>query len=294
LQDNGSPLFEHLWYFVSLTIIFVWLRKNKNGKDLLARAPLRRNHLQFLDVLMILLLYISFSLAVSKIMPPPENPSLAKQDLAFFIMAVGYVVISIIIIILGRQRFNQRLSGMGLTLKQLGRNAGRAFTYSISVFGITFFTLSVTLMICQLCGYREIQKHNLLDMLEKEMPLKSVILIVTLPAVFAPILEELLFRGLLQSYLVEILTRNKLPLREDADFPDRIANRNRWPAIFIASGIFAVFHGNPQHWPALFILACGLGYVYERRQSLIIPITMHSLFNILVLLATLFSKGQSG
>jgi len=90
----------------------------------------------------------------------------------------------------------------------------------------------------------------------------SVITIVA----FAPILEEVLFRGFLQS-----LIRQHLGSKV---------------AIFITSCCFSVFHYSPQQGfsnisiiGSLFALALFLGFVYERQGSLLASVALHASFN---------------
>jgi membrane protease YdiL (CAAX protease family) len=51
-----------------------------------------------------------------------------------------------------------------------------------------------------------------------------------------------------------------------------------WLAIVITSLAFALLHP-AWSWPAIFVLAIGLGYLYERTGNLWAPITVHLLFN---------------
>jgi len=60
-----------------------------------------------------------------------------------------------------------------------------------------------------------------------------------------------------------------------------------WLAIVISSGLFAMMHANPGHWPALFVLGIGMGYAYEKSGSLLQPIFIHALFNATTIAATL-------
>lgn len=82
-----------------------------------------------------------------------------------------------------------------------------------------------------------------------------------------PCVEELLFRGLLQSWL-----RAKL-------------KRSFW-AIALTSLIFALFHystsqgiTNIELIFSLFVLSCFLGFLYERQRSLWASIGLHGFFN---------------
>lgn len=81
-----------------------------------------------------------------------------------------------------------------------------------------------------------------------------------------PIMEETLFRGLLQNSLRCLFPRSL--------------------AIVFSAAIFALFHFAPEQGvtnleflASLFTLACFLGFIYERQRSLWAPIALHSTFN---------------
>jgi hypothetical protein len=93
-------------------------------------------------------------------------------------------------------------------------------------------------------------------------------MIIFTAIVVVPLTEEMLFRGMLQTVLRSYIARP-------------------WPAIIFASLVFVMFHENPQHWPALFVLSLCLGYAYEKSGSLFRPIFIHSLFNALSVFAAL-------
>ncbi|MDN3504263.1 MAG: CPBP family intramembrane metalloprotease [Rhabdochlamydiaceae bacterium] len=82
----------------------------------------------------------------------------------------------------------------------------------------------------------------------------------------APLSEELIFRGLLQTWFSKRMGRLK--------------------AIALTSIIFAAIHfsnshglGNISLLASLFTLSCYLGFIYERQRSLISPILLHATFN---------------
>lgn len=85
--------------------------------------------------------------------------------------------------------------------------------------------------------------------------------------ILAPFKEEFLFRGLLQSWLKQKLGYSSL-------------------AIILASLVFALFHYTSSQelsniallW-TLFVLSCGLGFIFEKEGSLWASIAMHSGFN---------------
>lgn len=84
--------------------------------------------------------------------------------------------------------------------------------------------------------------------------------------VFAPLIEETLFRGFLQTYI-----RRHLGPKQ---------------AIVITSACFSLFHysagqgvGNISIILSLFILALFLGFLYEKRGSIAAPMILHASFN---------------
>lgn len=83
-----------------------------------------------------------------------------------------------------------------------------------------------------------------------------------------PVMEELLFRGFLQTWLMKYFSIES--------------------SILVTSVLFASFHyASQQSWyniqivGALFVLSLFLGYIYARQRSLWAPIALHSLFNLI-------------
>lgn len=84
---------------------------------------------------------------------------------------------------------------------------------------------------------------------------------------FAPTLEEIIFRGLIQNFFSSIMKVKS--------------------AILITSLLFSLVHfssdqgvGNFALLSCIFVLSCYLGFVYEKTSSLISPILVHMLFNL--------------
>lgn len=98
-----------------------------------------------------------------------------------------------------------------------------------------------------------------------EAPLYFILAVLSI-IILAPLIEETLFRGFLQTYI-----RQHLGPRQ---------------AIFITSASFSLFHyaagqglGNISIIPSLFILSLFLGFLYEKRGSLFAPMVLHASFN---------------
>jgi len=98
------------------------------------------------------------------------------------------------------------------------------------------------------------------------------LLVLVVVAVGAPIIEEMIFRGMLLSILARSL--------------------NRWPAILVSAAIFAAIHlFDPNAIaviPGLFLLGIVLGWVAMRRGDLSLAIAMHSGINLLAAITLLY------
>lgn len=83
---------------------------------------------------------------------------------------------------------------------------------------------------------------------------------IFLAAVLAPLVEELLFRGLL--------------------FPVLLQRTPLWLALTVVSALFALMHGHVPSMMPLFILSFAFCLAYLGTGSLWVPVVMHSLFNL--------------
>ncbi len=105
--------------------------------------------------------------------------------------------------------------------------------------------------------------HSTLAMLVDASPDIWFISMILLAVVAAPLLEEVLYRGIVQ----ELLGRMGMGC---------------WSAIILTSIIFTLMHAGavpPWAWVALFVLSLGFGWAYEKTGRLTTPIVMHMLFN---------------
>jgi len=108
--------------------------------------------------------------------------------------------------------------------------------------------------------------HDLLKQLREDFSTELLVEIVIGAVILAPLLEELVFRGLFQTSLL------------------RLFKGMRWPALLVASAVFAVIHWSVVPWQwiiPLFAIGLVFGYVYERTGSLLTPIIAHAVFNAL-------------
>lgn len=143
----------------------------------------------------------------------------------------------------------------------------------VAIFG-TYIMLALVNIIARLFGHSPPAiQHGLLQVIAESNQPAIVWTLIGLAVVAAPIIEEIIFRGLVQTVLV-----NQLP------------HVRRWVLILVASVLFAVVHVSiaPLALPGYIVLAVALGYIYERTASLGPPILIHALFNGLNVLAAMY------
>jgi len=123
-------------------------------------------------------------------------------------------------------------------------------------------------------------EHAMLTYLRESKDWQTHALIMLAAWVVAPLAEEVLFRGHLQTAMAMAIGNRR-------DGPG-----SRWAAIFVTSALFAAVH---PWWsaPPIFFLSVCLGYAYERTGNLWLAILLHSSFNIIQTLLFLAAAGAN-
>ncbi len=156
-----------------------------------------------------------------------------------------------------------------ITLKRFFKSIGMgALSWLIAYPLVLLVSFLLGLVIQAFWGEIEFQQlavKQLRKVMQYPLLFSVMVLFVTL---IVPFMEELLFRGFLQSYLTRRI--------------------GRIGSICTTAAVFALVHfsisqgvGNIQLIGSLFVLALFLGWVYEREKTLIAPIAMHGVFNAL-------------
>ncbi len=146
---------------------------------------------------------------------------------------------------------------------------GLGLMLSLYVLPMAMAASSVTILISTALGHgpSDAIAHDTLDaILAPEAGVWKWVLIAG-AVVVTPIVEEVLFRGLLQSALSAIM-------------PGRWGT---WGAVLIASALFTLAHttgGIEWHsLPAIAVLGLSMAVAYERTGRIAVPIAMHVAFN---------------
>ena len=94
--------------------------------------------------------------------------------------------------------------------------------------------------------------------------------------IFAPLVEELVFRGAILRVLLQ--GNNGFQAYSGESLPSR---NNHWGAITISALLFALVHMNPAQMPHAFCLGLLLGWMYYRTRSVVPGIMVHWVNNTL-------------
>lgn len=251
-----------------------WLLKTSFGRKALSDSAPRRNNMPLYLPFVPLFIWIGIiSLAASateKLLPDIEDWQKAFLDNS--ILCTSEIITIAVILFLARASFARRLKGFGLNAGTIHKDFPAALLNLLSIWPLIAATIILTMLLGRfiLGPDFEIQPHEELELIRTHTQLPVRVLIIITAAVIVPAFEEMLFRGLFQTMLRSVLVKP-------------------WLSIAISSVLFALAHENPGHWPALFVLSLCMGYSYEKSGSLLRPIFIHSLFNTISIIGTLYN-----
>ena len=183
-------------------------------------------------------------------------------------LMVGYLLAVVLLLILIQVRFDRGIVGQLFT----GISTGRILLWSaaayLAVWPLCWVALFVTNFLHELIfPDAVIPVHSTLTLLnDANVAFGPKAATVAVALLLAPLIEEIYFRGILQTALARWL-------------------RSDMSAIFFSGLIFGWVHMvNYNTVPALVIFGCVLGYLYARTRSLMLPIMTHVIFNAKTLL----------
>ena len=290
---------EHWILLAGVISLGYWLLRTSLGVKALADSMPRRNSMPpYLPLIPLFIWFGPVPLAVLIVRQaltqssPMGLTGLKGEGFAAFLdnclFIGGGIVTTVVILFLARAHFARRLKGFGLNIKSAPADLLGAIANLLAVWPLVLATIAATVFVGRYIWGQDyqMQKHQELQLLAEYPQLPLQIAVVVAAAVIAPILEELLFRGLVQTF-VRSLLETRTHTGANTDIRGQIGassysrpHRAVWLAIAVSSALFALMHANQEHWPALFILGAGLGYSYEKSGSLFRPIFMHAFFNI--------------
>jgi membrane protease YdiL (CAAX protease family) len=186
------------------------------------------------------------------------------------------------------------LQRLGLSPAQFGPGLRTGLIGSAIMIPLVFLVAILTEFLWQLFHYDHPKEHDLLRLMgESPSTLVTTVLILS-AIVIAPLWEEILFRGHLQTLITYALARLLSdPRQRGFDVVSPVTAQAldhatapasdpapwiRWVSITLTSLAFAVVH---PAWtiPPIFFLSLCLGYAYERTGNLWTVMFMHAGFN---------------
>ncbi|MHC4546650.1 MAG: lysostaphin resistance A-like protein [Planctomycetota bacterium] len=271
--------------FVCLPGLFLfgrWLLKTSLGRKALADSMPRRNNMPPYLCLVPLFVWlgpIPLAIQITEVLAA-DLQDWQRASLNNLIYCVGAIVVMAVIIFLVRASFTRRLKGFGLNIRSIHKDFFFAFLNYITVLPLIMATMALMMFMGRLFFGPEYQisQHEQLELITAYPRWQLRILVFVVAVVIAPVLEEMIFRGLIQTVI-----RSFFESRDS-----KLKTRSRvWLPIFISAGLFSMVHGNVPHWPALFLLGVCMGYAYEKSGSLFRPIFIHAFFNAITVIFVL-------
>jgi membrane protease YdiL (CAAX protease family) len=283
----------HVICLVGLLLLVRWLLKTSLGRKALADSVPRRNnmplYLPFIPLFiwfMVVWLITSIAQILFGDLQDWQNDVLDS-----LILCIGELSTIAVILFFAGIYFTRRLKGFGLDIKTIVKDFYAAFVNLLTVWPLIVAAMELTSYFGELFwgGEYQIQQHQQLKLITENPQLLSRILIVFTAVIIAPLLEEMLFRGLFQTAIRSYIAHfRSMLVPQNAPDAERAKDRyGAWLAIAISSVLFTMTHANTGHWPALFVLGICMGYAYEKSGSLFRPIFIHSIFNAISIIATL-------
>lgn len=170
--------------------------------------------------------------------------------------------------------FAGELNGVRLSIWQALAQAIPQFIRYLPIIWIVSFAWSGFLTVLQdLEIIEDFPPQELIKLFSQGGEPVAITLLVILAVIFAPIVEEIIFRGGIYRFLKSQTTL--------------------LPAQIISGAFFAVVHANLMSFLPLVVVGIFLARVYERSGSLLVPMCFHACFNGFSLLMLLIMSHSS-
>ena len=298
-----------------LILFGIWLLRTSWGRKAFVDSPVRRNDMPV--YVPCILLFAWFGVFPTTILIGKKlSAALPAWSSAAIINAVyclDATALAAGTLILARHHFARRLKGFGLNPKTIPKDFLTSFLNLLAVWPLVMAALVLTTYIGRLIWgpQFDLGRHEELELIRQysQWPLRISVFVVAV--VMAPVLEELLFRGMLQTLLrslwhqtsrrwmprtnlltsrgeTQAICSSRAPDTAPASAGRLVRGVGVWLSIAAGATLFAIAHANTGHWPALFILGVCLGYAYEKSGSLLRPIFIHSIFNAIMVVSALY------
>jgi hypothetical protein len=212
----------------------------------------------------VLLLFIVLSLSINVALSAIQTYVLKGWSLNFLVLLQTTIadILCLVLMIFQIKKRKGSWASLGFRIPKTGfiKEVFYGVLGYCCVFPLFLMVLCVLMLLIKLTGY-EPAAHPLVDIfLEEETRSPFIIYYsIFLATIIAPFLEEVFFRGFC--------------------FPIFKKEWGTKVALILSSVFFALIHQNVFAFLPICVLGFGLAYLYEKRQSLIAPVTLHFIHN---------------
>jgi len=271
---EGAEKFSVALMAIGLCVLAVWVIRHvaDSRKFMLTKTPGRPNDLTVVHVLILLLVcmlvgYVGVALALLLLGQGFSEPIGVEARLLG--ASIGGLLLLGVLMGMAHTVFHHGITrGMGLSTRRWFVDSARGLLGVLAVYPVC---VGLLLLSTHIVPEALQQRHVVLIYIAgADISAGWKLLAVIVAFAVAPLVEEVLFRGMFQSALRQWLG-------------------SPWIAIVICSALFAAVHittqkGPPhlvgfENLPPLFALSIVLGYTYERTGRLLPSIIIHMLFN---------------
>ena len=265
--------------FLGVAFFIKWLMAPAGPFDL-SNTPIRRNRIPYFAPFVFILAWLALIAVATRAVETIEAIGAAaetepwRQDF-FTYAAIATIELAMIIFFIdfARARFARGLKGFGLDTGTIRKDLPAAAANLVTAIPFVLSGVALVIFFGRMFYGRQFdfqQSEGLVVIMGNPHPQLRILMVIFIVAV-APVFEEMLFRGMLQSMIQGFIGKP-------------------WISVILASVLFVILH--PQtHWLALFALSVTMGYAYEKSGSLFRPIFIHVAFNAINLTATMTGQG---
>ncbi|MHC4643428.1 MAG: hypothetical protein ACYS32_17440, partial [Planctomycetota bacterium] len=203
--------------FLAGALLFgFWLLKTSLGREALADSRPRRNNMPlYLCLIPPFILFgpIPLAVIITEVLVG-DLQDWQRLFLNNLIYCIGSVAVVTVILFMVWASFARRLKGFGLNIRSIHRDFFAAFLNLLSVWPLMMAAIALTMFIGKLFFGPEYQisQHEQLEMISVYSQWQLRIMVFIVAVVIAPVLEEMIFRGLFQTVIHSLLETRSLGL----------------------------------------------------------------------------------
>ncbi len=257
--------------------------RQRQWSDAITLPPCDLEGLQGLDAALVAWLFMFLPTVVVSVLGSLDVTALTgdvpeaqrKAVVSALAIAISGTINLCAIIFIGRAKIKGGLRSWGLTGQPLVRQAGWALLIVFMICPLLFGLMYLVIMVYGLVSGTQLPEHEALTILRApSTPMWLIVMTVVNAVVIAPLVEELVLRGVLLPVVAKGL-------------------RSSWQGIVVTALLFGMIHYSvPQTVPSLTLFGIILGYAYAKSGSLVLPILIHAIFNLRTVLFTLLGAGE--